>query len=59
VSLCCWLQVALRLSNMYDGAENRPPTRQRQMLEYPGMPPPKPERFIDRELLHLSTSLVL
>ena len=43
-------QVALRLSNMYNGAEHRPPTRTRQMLEYPGVPPPKPQRFIDREL---------
>jgi hypothetical protein len=41
-------EVALRLSTMYNGAENRPPTRPRQMLEYPGVPPPKPPRFIDQ-----------
>jgi hypothetical protein len=49
-------QVALRLSTMYNGAQNRPPTRPRQMLEYPGVPPPKPPRFIDRTLLTVLTA---
>lgn len=53
------LQVAMRLSNIYEGAENRPPQRRRQMLEYPGAPPPKPERYEDREFSVLSVLSVL
>ncbi len=41
------MQVAQRLSEVYNGAENRPKTRRRQMLEYPGAPPPKPLRWTD------------
>ena len=43
---------------MYNGAQNRPPTRPRQMLEYPGVPPPKPPRFIDRTLRPPSSLLL-
>ena len=32
-----------RLGQMYVGAENRPPQRRRQLVEYPGVPPPLPE----------------